>query len=103
MFIASTAIDYGLRVNEQVDERLNVDLLTDAANRYLLASKLKFMDWQLAVLAYNVGEHKLQEAIREVGSRDAWTLVRAGLKTDKDYYPRFMAAILIMRNPSCLN
>jgi len=100
MFIESTARNFGLKVDGAVDERLDVDLLTDAAMRYLSANKLRFNDWQLSVQAYNMGESKLQEAINKTGSRDVWALIRAGYENDEDYYAKFMAAILIMKNPS---
>ena len=99
MFIAPTARVYGLKVNAQVDERLNVDLLTDAAFRYLQSNYLRFKDWQLATLAYNVGENNLQTAIDKTGSRDAWSIIRRGFENDRDYLPRVVAAILIMKNP----
>ena len=103
MFIGSTANHYGLTVNDQVDERMDISLETDAAMRLLTGDYLRFKkNWELSVLAYNVGEEKIQRAIASTGSRDAWTLIRAGLSTDKDYYPRLMAAILIMRNPRTL-
>jgi membrane-bound lytic murein transglycosylase D len=98
-FIASTARNYGLRVDDQVDERLNATLLTDAAMRYLKSNQLLFNDWLLSVMAYNLGEKQVQEAIQATGSRDAWTLIRAGYENDKSYLPRVMAAVLIMKNP----
>lgn len=103
MFIESTARNYGLRVDDTVDERLDSDLLTDAAMRYLLANRLRFNDWQLAVLAYNMGEANVRKAIENTGSRDVWDVIRAGYENDKDYYPRFMAAIIIMKNPGAVN
>lgn len=103
MFIKQTARTYGLRVDAQIDERLDVDLLTDAAMRYLSANNLRFRDWQLALLAYNVGEAGVQKAIEKTGSRDAWTLIRKGFENDRDYLPRVMAAIIIMRNPESVN
>jgi len=102
-FIASTARNYGLRVDNQKDERLDTGLLTDAAMRLILADKLRFGDWQLAMLAYNVGEVGVQQGIDEMNTRDAWTLIRAGHENDKDYLPKLMAAILIMRNPESVN
>lgn len=99
MFIAPTARAYGLKVDTNVDERMNVELLTDAAMRYLQSNFLRFKDWQLAILAYNVGENEVQKAIDKNGSKDAWTLIRRGYENDRDYLPRVMAAILIMKNP----
>jgi membrane-bound lytic murein transglycosylase D len=104
MFIPSTAKYYGLKVDDKVDERMDVDLLTDAAMRYLLACKLRFSDWQLAVLAYNIGEAKVQEAIEKTGSRDVWDIIRAGgYENDKDYFSKVMAAIIIMKNPDSVD
>ncbi len=105
MFIASTAKAYGLKVEGHVDQRLDEALLTDAAMRYLLANRLRFKDWPLSVLAYNAGESSIQQAINESGTRDAWSLVRdSRLSTEsKNYLPKLMAAILIMRNPSSVD
>lgn len=99
MFISSTARKYGLRVDSQVDERLNAELLTDAAMRLLKGDKLLFNDLLLSILAYNMGEQEVEKAIQQAGSRDAWTLIRKGYENDKDYLARVMAAILIMKNP----
>lgn len=98
-FIPSTARNYGLRVDGTKDERLDIALNTDAAMRYLQSNNLRFKDWQLSVLGYNMGENAVQKGIDALGSRDAWTLIRNGYEGDKDYLPRLMAAILIMRNP----
>jgi len=102
MFIASTARIYGLRVDGNIDQRLDEPLLTDAAMRYLLANRLRFNDWQLSVLAYNAGENAVQQAIDRLGSRDPWALVRDGNLSPeaRNYLPKLMAAILIMKNPS---
>lgn len=101
-FIAPTARVFGLRVDEAVDERLNPELSTDSALRYLLSNRLELNDWYLAALAYNAGENAVQKAITQVGSRDAWTLVRSGelMEETNNYLPKLLAAILIMRNPS---
>lgn len=105
MFIASTARNYGLTVNQNIDERLDEIQETDAAMRLLLANKLRFQDWPLSVMAYNIGENALEQAIRETGSRDAWEIVRrAQLSGEgKNYLPKLTAAILIMKNPSLLD
>lgn len=103
MFIKSTARNYGLLVNDQVDERLNENLLTDAAMRYLQSNYLRFKDWHLSALSYNIGEGAVQEAIHKTGSRDAWVLIRNGYENDRNYLPKLMAAILIMKNPDSVN
>jgi len=98
-FIPKTALNYGLRVDEQKDDRIDIPLSTDAAMRYLQVNNLRFKDWQLSVLAYNMGEEAVQKGINKLGSRDAWTLIRNGYEGDKGYLPKVMAAILVMQNP----
>ncbi len=102
-FIPSTARNYGLRVDTHKDERLDISLSTDAAMRYLQSNNLRFKDWHLSALAYNMGENAVQKGMDQLDSRDAWTLIRAGFEGDKDYLPKLMAAILIMRNPDSLD
>ena len=103
MFIKSTARNYGLKVNDQVDERLNPELLTDAAMRLLIANRARFDDWQLSVLAYSAGESHVQKAIDQTGSRDPWKIIQAGIGDEPDYLPKLMATILIMKNPHMLD
>lgn len=102
MFIESTARAYGLSVSAQRDERLDEAKETDAAMRYIVANHARFSDWRLAVLAYNAGENALQKAIFATGSRDPWVLVRSRSLSEeaRNYLPKLMAAIVIMRNPS---
>jgi membrane-bound lytic murein transglycosylase D len=98
-FLPVTARAFGLAVNPQRDDRLDPALDSDAAARYLKMSSMRFNDWQLAVLAYNMGERGVQEAIESTGSRDAWTLVRSGFEGDRGYLARVHAASIIAANP----
>lgn len=98
-FIPATARNFGLRVDKQGDDRLDVGRSSDAAIRLLQADHLRFSDWQLAILAYNAGENAVQKGIAATGSRDAWTLIHHGYEGDKGYLARFMAALLIMKSP----
>jgi soluble lytic murein transglycosylase-like protein len=102
-FIPSTARNFGLKVDAQVDERLDIERETDAAMRLLLANKARFNSWELSLLAYNVGENKVQDAINRTGSRDVWTLIDAGVENDTADVAKVMAAILIMKNPGFVN
>ena len=103
MFIVSTAKNYGLQVDEDVDERLNPELLTDAAVKYFQSNYSLFSDWKLSILAYNIGEGNVQNSMKELNTRDAWTIVKNGRENDKDYLARVMAGIIIMKNPDILN
>ena len=44
-FIPSTAKQYGLEVNDEIDERYNVEKSTEAACRYLKNGYAKYGDW----------------------------------------------------------
>jgi membrane-bound lytic murein transglycosylase D len=98
-FIPNTARAYGLRVDEKVDDRMNPVTLSDAAARMLHADRQQLGDWQLALLAFNSGQGAVQKSIDSTGSRDAWTLVRAGLGGDRGYLARVHAAVIIAANP----
>jgi hypothetical protein len=51
----STAKEYGLEVNANVDERYNLILSTKVACEYLLKAKQRFGSWTLAAASYNAG------------------------------------------------
>lgn len=55
-----TARRYGLRVDDEIDERLNFEQATRAAGAYLLHLHSIFQNWTLAAAAYNRGESGLQ-------------------------------------------
>jgi membrane-bound lytic murein transglycosylase D len=103
MFIEDTARAYNLRVDEATDDRLDVELETDAAMRLLGADYLRFQDWGLALMAYNAGEVRVQKGIDATGSRDPWKLIDAGFQGDADYLAKVIAAVILLRNPTCLD
>lgn len=103
MFIESTARTFGMKVDDTTDERLNVEKETDAALRYLAANQLRFKDWGLAIMAYNMGEQGLQAAMEKESTRDPWALIQKGHEGDKDYLAKVMAATIILKNPSLVN
>jgi membrane-bound lytic murein transglycosylase D len=105
MFIKTTAQRYRLKVEAPpgVDERLDIEKETDAAMRYLSSNQKLFKSWDLAILAYNIGENAVQKGINKTGSTDVWTLLHHGYENDKDYFPKLIAAILIMNNPAVLD
>lgn len=102
-FIQNTARHYGLQVDADVDERLDVEMETDAAIRYLTDNYAKFKDWGLSLLAYNAGEHAVRSGIDATGSDDPWVLIDAGYENDKNYLSKVYAALIIMCNPSSLD
>ena len=102
-FIPQTARNYGMRVDAALDERLNVEKETDAACRYLGSMNLRFQNWELAVLAYNEGENKVQQGITKTGSKNAWVLIENGFTGDPGYLAKMIAAVIIVNNPSMVD
>ncbi len=101
-FMKSTANYYGLKVNFKGDERKDIILSTVAAARHLRDLYANYNDWYIALAAYNVGPGGIERAMKRGGTRDFWTLARNGLlpKETARFVPKFLAASLIMQNPT---
>ncbi|MBI5599643.1 MAG: transglycosylase SLT domain-containing protein [Deltaproteobacteria bacterium] len=101
-FIPGTAKKYGLRVNWWVDERRNPEKATLAAANYLKNLYGMFDSWYLAAAGYNAGEGKVSRAIKKYNTEDFWELAshKKSLKSEtKNYIPKYMAAMLIAKDP----
>jgi len=61
--LKSTAQEYNLEVNSNVDERYNLELSTQVACKYILKAKEKFGSWTLAAAAYNNGINAISKKI----------------------------------------
>lgn len=55
-FMPATAPQYGLEVNDEVDERYNVAKSTDAACKYFWQAYKKLGSWTAAAASYNMGQ-----------------------------------------------
>ncbi len=51
----ATGREYGLIVNNDVDERYNFELATDVAIKYLLQAYKRFKNWSIVAASYNMG------------------------------------------------
>lgn len=54
-FMKSAGVEYGLVINDEIDERYHVEKSTVAACKYLLSLKSRLGSWSLAAAAYNMG------------------------------------------------
>lgn len=100
-FIRGTGLKYGLKINAWVDERRDPEKATLSAVNYLKDLYAMFGSWNLAVASYNAGEGRIIRAINMHNTQDFWTISQKKyLKREtKDYVPKFLAAVLIAKEP----
>ncbi len=101
-FIASTGYRYGLSRDQWVDERMDPEKATRAAVKHLNNLHTTFGDWTTVLAAYNCGEYGVQRVINTQHINyldDFWDLfTRLPFETAR-FVPRFIAVILITRDP----
>ncbi|PKO98655.1 MAG: lytic transglycosylase [Bacteroidetes bacterium HGW-Bacteroidetes-8] len=96
-FMYRTALQYNLRIDSYVDERLDPIASGHAAAKYLRDSYTIFGDWMLAIASYNCGPGNVNKAIRRAGgSRDFWTIYPYLPRETRGYVPSFVAALYTM-------
>ncbi len=97
-FIKSAAKQYDLEVNDEVDERYNIEKSTQAACKYLNTSYSMFGNWTMSASSYNAGINGINKWSRLQKTTNYWNLV-LGSETSR-YVARIIALKLIMENPS---
>ena len=93
-----TGRELGLEINNNVDERYNLELSTIAACRYIKKAKNKFGTWTLAAAAYNRGMSGINRALKKQNVKSYYDLL-LGNET-KRYVFRIHAIKLILNDPS---
>lgn len=101
-FMRATGQNYGLKVNNYVDERRDPVKSTKAAAAYLAKLYKQFDSWHLAVAAYNAGEGKITRAMKQSDSEDFWEIAQSQYihSETKLYVPQLIAAIMIAKDPA---
>lgn len=99
-FMGPTGREYGLKINNYVDERQDPIRSTMAAIRYLKELYRQKKSWYLALAAYNAGPGRVRQAMRRGGVSNYWTLTsRRLLPYDtREYVPQFLAILTIGKN-----
>ncbi|HQY10991.1 MAG TPA: lytic transglycosylase domain-containing protein [Ferruginibacter sp.] len=95
-FMPYTARDYGLVVNNFLDERRDYYKSTHAAARYLLTLYGQMHDWLLVIAAYNGGPGRVYDAIKKSGSRNFWSLQYYLPAESRNHVKKFIATHYIM-------
>lgn len=96
-FMLTTGKQYGLEVNNYVDERRDPIKSSYAAARYLRDLYKIFGDWNLVIAAYNCGPENINKAIhRAGGERDYWRIYPYLPQETRGYVPAFIAANYVM-------
>lgn len=96
-FMASTAREYGLEVNANVDERYNAEKATVAACRYLKSSYQRFGSWMSVAASYNAGPGAIVDRMESQKSDDALDMWLPA-ETSR-YMFRMMAAKMLFEHP----
>jgi len=97
-FLKSTATSYGLEVNDEVDERYNLEKSTVAACKYLKSAKNTFGSWTMAAAAYNMGSAGLTSQAQTQKTNNYFDL---SLNTETSRYVyRILAIKIIFERPT---
>ncbi|RMA64644.1 lytic transglycosylase domain-containing protein [Ulvibacter antarcticus] len=96
-FMKGTGKEYGLEINDYVDERYNMELATKVAAEYLKRSKERFGSWTAAAAAYNAGNAGVNKQMERQDVSDYYDLL---LNDETSRYVfRILAFKEILSNP----
>ena len=95
--LAGTARDYGLEVNDEVDERFDPEKSTVAACKYLKAAYKKYGHWPTVAASYNAGMQRLTNELSKQKVDNSFDLYL--VQETSRYVFRIIAYKLVMENP----
>jgi len=96
-FMRAAAIDFGLEMNNEVDERYHLEKSTIAASRYLNDAYRIFGSWTMAAAAYNMGRAGLTAQVRRQRANNYYDLILN--EETARYVFRIAAVKLILNDP----
>ncbi|HXD93252.1 MAG TPA: lytic transglycosylase domain-containing protein [Bacteroidia bacterium] len=74
-FVASTGANYGLEINDDVDERYSVEKSTEAACKFFKEAYKRFGSWTIAAAAYNLGSGGIEQQLKKQKSTNYYDLM----------------------------
>ncbi len=96
-FMKATGTEYGLEINDYVDERYDLEKATMVAAQYLKKSKNRFGSWTMAAASYNAGVAGMTRQMGRQGQTDYYDLL---LNDETSRYVfRLLAIKEMMNNP----
>ena len=96
-FMKTTGLSYGLYIDDEIDERYNIEKATYAACKYLKESKQKFGTWAMAAAAYNAGDKGMMRQVNSQGQESYFDL-HLNQETSR-YVFRILALKYILKDP----
>lgn len=97
-FMKTTASEYGLEVNDNVDERYHIEKETAAACKYLKTAYAKYHDWMTVAASYNAGQGGISKRLSDQHQDSAMELWMVEETTR--YMYRILACKMMFENPS---
>mgnify|MGYP005748647035 FL=1 len=98
-FMPATGRMYGMHVNHDIDDRMDPEMSTDAAAKYLKSLYRMFGNWEVALAAYNCGPGNVRKAIRRSGGKTTfWEIYNYLPKETRGYVPQFQAMLYILNH-----
>ena len=97
-FMKASGREYGLVIDEEVDERYNIEKATEAACAYLKTAYSKFGSWMNVAAGYNGGMAGLAKKLSDQKQDDAMDLWM--VEETSRYMYRVLVAKMFFENPS---
>lgn len=96
-FLKGTARDYGLQVDNEIDERYHLEKSTRAACRYFKKAYERYGSWTLVASSYNIGQRRITEELSRQKVDNYYDLLLVD-ETSR-YVFRILALKEIFKNP----
>lgn len=96
-FMPATGKEFGLEVNNEIDERYHVEKSTQAACKYFKQAYAKYNDWMAVSAAYNAGQGRISSQLDKQLADHAMDLWLT--EETSRYMFRLLAAKTVFSNP----
>ena len=96
-FMHATGREYGLKVNNEVDERYHLEKATRAACKYFNKHHTSYGNWTIVAAAYNAGKNGINKQIKRQKENNYYNLL-LGEETGR-YLFRILSYKVIFSNP----